>query len=137
MLEAYHYRMAIASVDPGAVNISGLAHSLVDWLPDIEEELNEQDALVSTILLDLQSACLASNANNTYGRNTDGLVVACVKVLAGLAFVTEDMRRVASHPIIRLVVSQMAQLAGVIIDDPYYLARWGEAYDIALEKSND
>lgn len=133
MLGVYHYRNAIAAVDPGAVNVSGLAHWLVNALLDIEEELEEEDEAVTATMLDLRNACLGSNANNTYDRNTDGNVVAHVEALANMAFITKDMCRVASHPIIRLVVSQMAQLSGVLIEDPLYLERWREAYDEAKE----
>jgi len=136
MLTSHDYRMAIAAVDPGAVNVSGLAYSLLEWVPDIEEELDERDEVITATILDLRNACIGSKANDTYTRNTDGNVVAHVEALADMSFTTEKMSRVASHPIIRLVVSQMAQLAGVIVEDPLYLDRWSDAYETAMEKSN-
>ena len=135
-LQNYHYRMAIAAVDPGAVNISGLAHSLGDWIGLIEADVNEWDRDVEGVIFDIKVMCQqAWNQGGTGTRdvNTNKHVVEHVGRLAGYAFNTDEMRRVACHPIIRLVVSQMAQLSGVFIDDPHYLDRWRDAYDAAKE----
>lgn len=138
-LTDYHYRNAIASVDPGAVNVSGLAASLCDWIGLIEADLNEWDTKVEGVLFDIRYTCQAVwDTGNAWTSkvNTNKHVVEHVTQLARYAYHTDDLRRVASHPIIRLIVSQMAQLADVIIDDPLYLERWSEAYDIAQEKAN-
>lgn len=138
-LTDYHYRNAIASVDPGAVNVSGLAASLCDWIGLIEADLNEWDRMVEGVLFDIRYTCQeAWDMGNAWTSkvNTNRRVVEHVTTLVTYAYYTDNLRRVASHPIIRLVVSQMAQLAGIIIDDPLYLERWSEAYDIAQEKAN-
>ena len=139
-LQDYHYRSAIAAVDPGAVNVSGLAHSLCDWIGLIEADLNEWDRDVEGVLFDIRWACQHAwdmGGTGTRDVNRNKHVVEHVDRLAKFAFDTDEMRRVACHPIIRLVVSQMAQLSGIVISDPYYLDRWGDAYDTAKERASD
>ena len=139
-LKSWHYQQAIWSIDPGAVNVSGLTHSLCDWIGLIEADLNEWDRKVEGVLFDIRFTCQRAWAEGNVSTgevNTNKHVVEHVTRLANYAFRTEDLRHVASHPIIRLVVSQMAQLAGVIVNDPLYFDRWRDAYEEAKEKSVD
>ena len=135
-LQEYHYRMAIAAVNPGAVNVSGLAHSLGDWIGLIEADINEWDRDVEGVIFDIKIMCQQAwnkGGTGTGDVNTNQHVAEHVERLTMFAFDSGKMRRVACHPIIRLIVSQMAQLAGVIVEDPLYLIRWSDAYEKAKE----
>ena len=134
---ARHYRMAILAVDPGACNLSGLANDLPRMLDDIQEELGEIDPeLINEIdqLLFAISDAWKVKRSTRYV-NTHPYIKASVQRLAGWAFETQYMRRVPSHPVMRLMIDQMRQLAEVPTpDEPLYTERWGEAYDMCKEK---
>ena len=133
MLGVYHYRDAINAVDVGAVNLSGLAYSLQAWFPHIEEEMALEDYEARHVIEKLVRACDSLSHLGTHARNTHPIIMANVIDLARMSFETDYLRYVPSHPIFRLMVSQMAQLSGVIIQDVHYLDRWREAYNDALE----
>ena len=132
MDKAYYYRQAILAVNPGACNLSGLARSLPNMLAVAEEELDEADFTVRETVDEINRAVDIAweEKRSSLHVNTHPMVQHYVVRLNNMAFVTRDMRRVASHPIIRLVVDQMRQLSGAMTpDEPLYTTRWREAYD--------
>ena len=140
MDKAYVYRQAILAVNPGAVNLSGLARDLGNFLWLAEEELDERDDTVreSMDIVNRAVDIAWTEKHSSLHINTHPMVQQYVVRLSNMAFVTEDMRRVASHPTIRLVVDQMRQLSGAMMpDDPLYLERWSEAYDLCIEGGQD
>ena len=140
MDRAYYYRQAIFAVDPGACNLSGLARSLPDMLAVAEEELDEVDDVVRTTVDVINRAVDIAweEKHSSLHVTTHPLVAEYVGKLNRMAFVTEDMRRVASHPIIRLMTDQMRQLSGAPSpDEPLYTERWGEAYDTCKRRGEN
>ena len=132
MDKAYYYRQAIFAVNPGACNLSGLARSLGNFLAVAEEELNEVDNIVRETVDKINRAVDIAweEKRSSLHVNTHPMVRHYVVRLNNMAFVTEDMRQVANHPIIRLVSDQMRQLSGAVTpDEALYTTRWGEAYD--------
>ncbi len=137
---AYYYRQAVFAVDPGACNLSGLARSLPEMLGHIEKELNEVDNEVREVVDEINRAVDIAweEKRSSLHVNTHLLVAEYVDKLNRMAFVTEDMRRVAFHPIIRLMTDQMRQLSGTPTpDESLYTERWGEAYDLCKEKGQE
>ena len=136
------YRDAVFAVDPGACNLSGLAKSLPDMFDAIEVELGERDTVVRSMIA-LLNSCVDSawefaHANNlgTAHVNTAPDVKRVMKQLLFYAYDVKEMRRVAAHPIMRMMFDQMKQLSGVPEpDNPLYTTHWGEAYDICKERS--
>lgn len=136
MNKAYVYRQAILAVNPGAVNLSGLGRDMGDFLWLAEHELDEVDDKVreSIDIINRAVDIAWTEKSSTQYVNTHPMVQQYVVRLSNMAFVTEEMRRVASHPTIRLVVDQMRQLTGAMMpDDLLYLERWSEAYDACVE----
>ena len=136
MDRAYYYRQAIYAVDPGACNLSGLARSLPDMLAVAESEVGEVDDVVREIVDEINRwvDIAWEEKRSSLHVNTHPGIRESVGKLNRMAFVTEDMRQVASHPIIRLVSDQMRQLSQELTpDEVHYTTRWGEAYDICEE----
>ena len=134
-IEKHYYRFA--RVSGSAINLSGIANDLCTWLPDIEEELEEHDEELATeveqLLFAIKDAWKVKRS--TAYVNTHPYIKASVQRLSNWAFETEHLRRVPSHPIMRLMIDAMRSLAGVPMpDDPLYLDRWGEADDICKER---
>jgi hypothetical protein len=101
-----------------------------------EEELDEIDNTVRGVVDEINRAVDIAweEKRSSLHVNTHPMVREYVVRLSNMAFVTEDMRQVAHHPIIRLVVDQMRQLSGANIpDEQHYMTRWSEAYDICEE----
>ena len=140
MIEGRYYKYAIWAVDPGASNLSGVANSLIEVVPKIEEELEEQDGELQYALNKLKETISEAwkEKESTDYINRHPMVASKVKLLSDWAFMTATLRRVPSHPIFRLMIDQMRQLAGLQIpDDPYYFNRWDEAFTLCEKRSSN
>ena len=136
------YNEALLAVDPGASNLSGLANALPRMLIEVEAELSEEDKAVWDAVTWLNEAVdSAWDDPKCYGTrfvNIHPEVRKYVKQLVDYSYSTNHMRRVAAHPVMRLVVEQMRILAEVELPDymPVSgLTLWSEAYNICVIRS--
>jgi hypothetical protein len=145
MVGAYYYRQAIFAVDPGACNLSGLARSLPDMLAAIEAESGVISVKVSWNVRRLNEAVTRAwkrDGTGTRTVNTDSNVKRYVARLVTQAYASPEDRiqhMNARHPIMRLVIDQMRQLAEVAYPDntPDYTEKWSGSYDICKEKGRE
>ena len=136
------YRDTFIIVDSGASNLSALARLLPDMVEAIELELMETDYVVRDAVKLLHQAL--DNAWNRWHSaggfdiNTDEAVRLHVRVLVSMSYEVDTMRRVAAHPIMRLMVDQMRFLASLDMpENPLYHIHWQEAYDICEAKAKE
>lgn len=138
------WREAMMAVDPGAVNVSGLVHSLPDMIEHVESVIGKTDKdlkyQVRVFRKVLDAAWVKVFADDTKGTgwvNTHPNVKRQVKRLALRAFEREHLNPVASHPVLRLVISQMMELAGVTSPEPGFFIAWGSAYAEVKKKLDE
>jgi hypothetical protein len=117
--------------DFGPVNLSGISYDLPEYIEQAEvetldtcpelKELNVQLRKRFDTLFDLKLRL------STQERNTDPVVKEIVGKMDDMAFHTDHLHQVANHPLVSLMVSYMAMLAGYSSNEPDYYIRWAEA----------
>lgn len=133
VLQRYKTIVTHFASDYGPVNLSGIQfdlkenieqaeHELADSCPELHD-LNRQLRIALDSLFELNMG--------TTARNTDPVVRELVGEMDDMAFKTETLHQVAGHPLPALMISYMAQLAGIVSDEPLYSTRWGEAKEKA------
>jgi hypothetical protein len=119
----------------GPVNLSGIQFDMDRYIANAEAEMAqlcpEIKALNKTLRKALDDHIQTNQRWSTGSRNTDPRVKELVGKMHDMAFKTETLHQVASHPLIALPVSYMASLAGYHSSDPLELTRWGEAKEKA------
>ena len=138
----YTYQSALQCVEIGPVNISGVQHDMQRWIDQAEADLIERSPELTEVNKSLRKACDEAWGKSWSGELKGGTnacnrypaVAKAVRRLNQMCYETEHLNRVASHPLVRLPVCQLAQLAGIISNDPLYQTRFGEAYNQAKDK---
>lgn len=112
--------------DFGPVNLSGIQFDLGENIEQAEAELNELAPELHELNARLRKALDAVPFGSTTGRNRDQAVVDIMREMHTMSFDTDKLNRVANHPLPGLMISYMAQLAGVWSRDPFADTRYSE-----------
>ncbi len=139
---AYHFETVLTyfSKIQGPSKISGIQFDMETWLDQAEHELIERDhelrGLIRQLRVALDSVQIPSGGISpvTDEQNRHPEVVKIIGRMADMAFATPHLRRVASHPLMRLPIHWIAGLAGYVIDDPLYMERLNEAVVAAEQR---
>lgn len=121
--------------DFGPVNLSGISYDLPEYIEQAEVETLDTCPELKELNVQLRKRFdKLFNPDlklSTQDRNTDPVVKEIVGKMDDMAFHTDHLHQVANHPLVCLMVSYMAMLAGVTSDEPDYYVRWREAVDKA------
>ena len=141
VLRRYKSVMTHFASDYGPGNLSAIQFDLQENIDQAEYEVNmsapELNALNRLLRRRLDDLV---NLPVTTDRNTDPVVRAIVGMMYDMAFKTETLHQVASHPLPALMIHWLAGLAGYAGHDPLE-TRWAEAkekaenYIAALEEA--
>lgn len=138
------YRQGVYAVDPGACNISGLINSLPEIAGAIETELGIRDHIAAGWIAGAKQAVRAAwdNTNSSVMVNSDHDVGYHVVHMAHLAYCDNTTSPVFAHPVMRLLVDQMAMLANKYSysDHPDihdHFSKFGNALDICRARMNE
>ena len=110
----------------GPVNLSGIQFDLKENIEQAEAELMESAPELHELNGRLRRALDAVFEMGTSDRNTHPTVVEVMREMHAMSFDTDKLNRVANHPLPGLMISYMAQLAGVWSRDPLASTRYSE-----------
>ena len=131
VLQRYKNVITYFASSHGPGNISGIQFDLKEHIEQAEHELamscpelHQLNRLLRRRLDDLYD-------KNTEPRNTDPVVKSIIGMMHDMAFNTDDLHQVASHPLPALVIFYIGSLTGYHSPDSLALTRWGEAQEKA------